>query len=243
MLSWWCMLEWFGVFVWLNEGSNGFGKRRLWFCGATAMVLRFLNFSPCPPLLCLVMGFSFEQSTSKLRRVVLLLRAPVTSPNKHSEWAIRVLILNARLSCFRNPSDVRESILREMEKERIREEIIAAEIARKQLLEAEVRREMMLEREMALRRAEGFSFFSGSASVSAMLFEPRLSLLGQSEGRLLEERLALSLEERLGYRAPRGIGGFETFPFHRNSEPKISEVKPPPEVSKEKVIFLVLFCS
>ncbi|PSS21039.1 Zinc finger RNA-binding protein [Actinidia chinensis var. chinensis] len=169
-------------------------------------------------------------------------RPPPSSTSYFAEQALRVGYSGPNpersIELFRNPSDVRESILREMEKERIREEIIAAEIARKRLLEAEVRREMMLEREMALRRAEGFSFFSGSASVSTMLFEPRLSLLGQSEGRLLEERLALSLEERLGYRVPRGIGGFETFPFHRNSEPKISEVKPPPEVSKEKVIFL-----
>uniref|UniRef100_A0A5B7CBP8 C2H2-type domain-containing protein n=1 Tax=Davidia involucrata TaxID=16924 RepID=A0A5B7CBP8_DAVIN len=143
---------------------------------------------------------------------------------------------------FRNPSDVREAIQREVEKERIREEIIAAEITRKRLLEAEVRREMLMEREMALRggAAGGFSFLSAAAaSVStAMLFEPRLSILHQAEGRSLEEKLAWSLEERLGYSARREIGSMETLPFQRNVEPKISEVKPLPEVSKEKVIFL-----
>ncbi|XP_057508484.1 uncharacterized protein LOC130791363 [Actinidia eriantha] len=131
---------------------------------------------------------------------------------------------------FRNPSDVREAIQRELEKERIREEIIAAEIARKRMLEEEVRREMMLEREMALLRADRLSLFSGSSS----LFEPRFSRLTQSEGRSLEERLALSLEQRLGYQGRPAIGGFETMPFQRSSEPKITEVKSPSEVSKEK---------
>ncbi|CAL5399536.1 unnamed protein product [Camellia sinensis] len=130
---------------------------------------------------------------------------------------------------FRNPNDVREAIQRELEKQRIREEIVAGEIARKRLLEAEVRREMLMEREMALRGAERFSLFSGSAAVSAMQFEPRLSLLHQSDGRSLEERLALSLEDRLGYQARRGNGGFGTFSFQHNAEPKISEVKTPSE--------------
>ncbi|KAL7237514.1 hypothetical protein ACSBR2_003753 [Camellia fascicularis] len=135
---------------------------------------------------------------------------------------------------FRNPNDVREAIQRELEKQRIREEIVAGEIARKRLLEAEVRREMLMEREMALRGAERFSLFSGSAAVSAMQFEPRLSLLHQSDGRSLEERLALSLEDRLGYQARRGNGGFGTFSFQHNAEPKISEVKTPSEGKPEE---------
>ncbi|THG04336.1 hypothetical protein TEA_011048 [Camellia sinensis var. sinensis] len=131
---------------------------------------------------------------------------------------------------IRNPSNVREAIQRELEKERIREEIIATEIVRKRMLEAELRREMALAREMALRRGEGFSTFSAQ---SAMRFEPRLSLLHQSEGRFLEERLALSLEERLGYQAHHSVGGFEMMRFTRNAEPKISEIMPPSEVSTE----------
>ncbi|XXG58634.1 hypothetical protein AAC387_Pa04g0899 [Persea americana] len=53
---------------------------------------------------------------------------------------------------------IRESVRRELEKERIREEIIAGEILRKRELEEEVRRELWYEREVALRRqAEQFS--------------------------------------------------------------------------------------
>ncbi|XP_057514490.1 uncharacterized protein LOC130796196 [Actinidia eriantha] len=139
---------------------------------------------------------------------------------------------------FRNPIDVREGIQRELEKERIREEIIAAEIARKSMLEAEVRREMMLETEMALRRADGLSLFAGSSS----LFGSRFSRLNQSEGRSLEERLASSLEQKLGYQGRPAMEGFQTMPFQRCSEPKITEIKSPSEVSKEKenekIIFL-----
>ncbi|XP_059635714.1 uncharacterized protein LOC132277889 isoform X2 [Cornus florida] len=125
-------------------------------------------------------------------------------------------------------NDVREAILREIEKERIREEIIAEEISRKRLLEAEVRREMLMEREMALRRADGISFLPPAPGASSSTwFEPRLSVLHQSDGRLLEERLALSLEERLSYSTRREIGGLETVPFHRKVEPKISEIVEP----------------
>ncbi|MFS7935507.1 putative deoxyribodipyrimidine photo-lyase transcription factor C2H2 family [Helianthus anomalus] len=53
---------------------------------------------------------------------------------------------------IRRRFEMRESIRRELEKERIREEIIAEEMARKRLLEAEVRRELMMERQMAMRR-------------------------------------------------------------------------------------------
>ncbi|KAF5445681.1 hypothetical protein F2P56_034717 [Juglans regia] len=56
---------------------------------------------------------------------------------------------------MRNPNDVREAIQREIEKERIREEIIVADIARRRLLEEEVRREVMMEREIAMRRLTG----------------------------------------------------------------------------------------
>ncbi|KAM0021069.1 putative deoxyribodipyrimidine photo-lyase transcription factor C2H2 family [Helianthus debilis subsp. tardiflorus] len=56
---------------------------------------------------------------------------------------------------IRRRFEVRESIRRELEKERIREEIIAEEMARKRLLEAEVRSELMMERQMAMRRGGG----------------------------------------------------------------------------------------
>ncbi|XP_015892308.1 uncharacterized protein LOC107426596 [Ziziphus jujuba] len=61
---------------------------------------------------------------------------------------------------MRNHIDYWEAIVREREKERIREEILATEIAKRRVLEAEVRRELaVLEREMAIRRGgpEGLS--------------------------------------------------------------------------------------
>ncbi|KAI8570319.1 hypothetical protein RHMOL_Rhmol01G0025300 [Rhododendron molle] len=139
---------------------------------------------------------------------------------------------------IRNPNPMHpmhEAVQRELEKEQIREEIIAAEKARRRALEEEVRREMMLEREMALRRGggDGFTNFSG--------FEPRHSVMQhQFEGRSLEERIVSAIEERFsngGRRAGIG-GGFETVPFQRIAEPKVTEVKPTSEVCKEKVIFL-----
>ncbi|KAI3801711.1 hypothetical protein L1987_29824 [Smallanthus sonchifolius] len=50
-----------------------------------------------------------------------------------------------------------EAIWREFEKERIREEIIAEEVARRWLLEAEVRHELMIEHEMAMKSGGGIS--------------------------------------------------------------------------------------
>ncbi|KAL6973817.1 hypothetical protein U1Q18_028001 [Sarracenia purpurea var. burkii] len=141
----------------------------------------------------------------------------------------------------RSSSHVREAVRRELEKQQIREEIIAEEMARRRVLEAEVRRELSLEREIAMRRADGMPLFPGTASSSssAMLFESRMPLLHQCEGRSLEERLALSLEERVCYEARRGIGAIETLPFQRNAERKITLVEPQSEVTKEKVVFLV----
>ncbi|OAY46888.2 uncharacterized protein LOC110618338 isoform X2 [Manihot esculenta] len=56
-----------------------------------------------------------------------------------------------------------QTLLREIEKERIRQEIIAEEIARRRVLEAEVRRELMMERELPMRLGigDGGSSFDG----------------------------------------------------------------------------------
>lgn len=51
----------------------------------------------------------------------------------------------------------REAIQRELEKEMIREKIIAEEVERFHVLEAEVRRELMIGREMmAMKRRSGY---------------------------------------------------------------------------------------
>ncbi|GFS31431.1 hypothetical protein Acr_00g0017250 [Actinidia rufa] len=60
--------------------------------------------------------------------------------------------------------------------------------------------------------------------------DSRFSRLNQSEGRSLEERLALSLEQKLGYQGRPMMEGFQTMPFQRSSEPKITEIKSPSEL-------------
>lgn len=70
-------------------------------------------------------------------------------------------------------------IERQLEKEKIREEIMAAE--RRRLLEAEVRRELMLERDIAMRRA---------ASADGLAFDHHPRLLHHS---LDHDRFATSL--------------------------------------------------
>ncbi|KAK2992951.1 hypothetical protein RJ640_007333 [Escallonia rubra] len=139
---------------------------------------------------------------------------------------------------YRSSNDVREAIQREIEKERIREEIIAAEVDRRRMLEEEVRRELRMEREFGCRRPGRFAFPRGVP-------RPPPSALG---GRSLEERIALSLEHRLGYSSllprPREAGSNLVVPFQASAELKTSEVKPlAEEVSKKKVIFLILSTS
>ncbi|XP_071909103.1 uncharacterized protein [Coffea arabica] len=141
---------------------------------------------------------------------------------------------------IRNRLDVREAIQRELEKERIREEIIAAE---RQALEAEVRREMMMERELAIRARRGrvdafdrFSFPFGGA----MEFQPRDVLFLHNKGQSLEERIAMSLEERLGMRERHETGRLGMVPLqHGSIEPKIKEfMSSPADVKKDKIVIL-----
>ncbi|KAF3452942.1 hypothetical protein FNV43_RR03375 [Rhamnella rubrinervis] len=74
---------------------------------------------------------------------------------------------------MRNPNELQDLILRE----RIREEIIAVEIAKRRVLEAEVRRELAyLEREMAMLRGAP-ERSSLEDQWAAMRFEPRLPLV------------------------------------------------------------------
>ncbi|KAL2502454.1 uncharacterized protein Fot_36302 [Forsythia ovata] len=139
------------------------------------------------------------------------------------------------------PHDLHEPILREIEKQRIREEIIISEIARRRVLEAEVRRELMLERELALRRGEdGFPF--GPSSGIGYDSTIRLPLLGmRSEGRPLEERVAMPHKEKERQNGRHENGELQTLPFQRcSTEPRISEVKPVSEEGKEKEKIVLL---
>ncbi|XP_055822925.1 uncharacterized protein LOC129891552 isoform X2 [Solanum dulcamara] len=138
------------------------------------------------------------------------------------------------------PTNMREAIQREIEKERIKEEIIAEEIARRHMLELEVRRELMMERQLAKQSGEGLSSFSSPV----MSFSPTLPLLKQqSVVRSVEERIAGSLEDRMGrgisvsrLGARNEIGRLEIVPFEeriseipfqqRSVEPKICALKP-----------------
>uniref|UniRef100_A0A2N9FLT2 Uncharacterized protein n=1 Tax=Fagus sylvatica TaxID=28930 RepID=A0A2N9FLT2_FAGSY len=121
-----------------------------------------------------------------------------------------------------NPNGPREAILqRELEKERIREEIIAAEITRRRVLEAEVRRELMMEREMAMKR---------------------LTAMGSSAegGSLLEYRLAMHQYD--GFAFPGRISAFDMFQMPLQlPEAMPLNVKQPSEINKDKLIVLGTF--
>ncbi|KAL3331672.1 hypothetical protein AABB24_032335 [Solanum stoloniferum] len=166
------------------------------------------------------------------------------------------------------PANMREAIWREIEKEKIKEEIIAEEIARRRMLELEVRRELMMERQLAQQSGEGLSPFSSPA----MSFSPTLPFSKQQTVvTSVEERIARSLEDRMGrglsvsrLGARNEIGRLEIAPFEeripeipfqqRSVEPKnsalkpvshssvpmISELQSPLEPSKEKDKIILL---
>ncbi|XP_056692552.1 uncharacterized protein [Spinacia oleracea] len=139
------------------------------------------------------------------------------------------------------PKDIRESIQRELEKEKIRAEIIAEEVYRRRILEEEVRREMMFEREMAMRRGEGEFGFG-----SSMRFETRVPLLTN-----FEHPIGVLPHQEVGFL------GSQTLPFQRDPVvarsvdvdgngfslgvrlKEIKEIKgSASEVNKEKVLIL-----
>ncbi|KAF6172804.1 hypothetical protein GIB67_034656 [Kingdonia uniflora] len=73
-----------------------------------------------------------------------------------------------------NPLSFREAAIREIEKEKIRQEIIATEmsgLSKRAVLEAEVRREMAIERDFGLHRIDGFPLVE-----PLMLGSPRMRL-------------------------------------------------------------------
>ncbi|KAL7093290.1 hypothetical protein ACP275_11G031700 [Erythranthe tilingii] len=101
-----------------------------------------------------------------------------------------------------NPRNTSEAIEIELEKERIREEMIMQEIRKRLYFEDEVKRNQLVEGESALRRWG--PFFSSPKMVFKS--QTRIPL---AHGRSLEERIAISLEEkiRLNGRFHRGSAG------------------------------------
>ncbi|RZC87229.1 hypothetical protein C5167_007861 [Papaver somniferum] len=140
-------------------------------------------------------------------------------PNSHNnnyftEQAMRAGYLNngiVRTDFFGNSDPVREAIQREIEKERIREEIIAAELIRKRALEAEVRREMAMEREL------GFPLLSNSLHFQHNNHNLNNQVIDTSSR--LQDRFSISLRPE--------VGSFDRLPFQRHPEAvKITELKP-----------------
>ncbi|XP_043707746.1 uncharacterized protein LOC122657056 isoform X2 [Telopea speciosissima] len=143
------------------------------------------------------------------------------------------------------------AIQRELEKERIRDEIIAEE---RRALELEVRRELLLERELALQRrahSHGFSLMASSASM--LRADQRLSMMIHPEGGTkLDESFAAfptraevvkhqaegaRLEDTLSLPPPSEVGPLEKLPLQRSAEPRVGDVKPLPDVGKTQVLF------
>ncbi|XP_073307062.1 uncharacterized protein [Primulina huaijiensis] len=141
---------------------------------------------------------------------------------------------------YPHPRDIHDVIQEEIEKGRIREEIIMSEIVRRRVLEAEVRRELTMEREIALR--QGIDWFPfGSSPVMGLESPMRPSLLvTKAEGWSAEERLGMALEDKEKLKRSEN-GGSETLPFQRGTaDLKISEVNPASEGHKGKErIFLL----
>lgn len=125
------------------------------------------------------------------------------------------------------------AIHREIEKERIRQEIIMSEILRMRALEAEVRRELMVERELALRGGnKGFHF--GSASSMRSDLPMRLPFV-EAEGRFLEERMMLSFTQMNNLSNRRESRLSESLQFQSASDDNVrSLVKPVLEGVREK---------
>ncbi|KAB1211963.1 hypothetical protein CJ030_MR5G023729 [Morella rubra] len=120
---------------------------------------------------------------------------------------------------MRNPNDFREAIQWELEKDRIREEILVAEIVRRRVIEAEVRRELMMEREMVMQK-----------------------LTATAVGLSVEERLAMRLDSRLPLLHPldcsvlrRLSSQFDMFPMPRLPDAMGFDIKPPSKINKDKL--------
>ncbi|KAK9130347.1 hypothetical protein Sjap_010834 [Stephania japonica] len=110
------------------------------------------------------------------------------------------------------------AIQRQIEKERIRQEIIAAEIIRRRELEMEVRRELAMEREMALRRGDRGGCSRGLSLGMWPQDTARFpALLGRNRDDIVsDERTAV----------PSGnieVGSLNRLPFQRPEAPKVGD--------------------
>ncbi|KAH9806343.1 c2h2-type domain-containing protein [Citrus sinensis] len=133
-----------------------------------------------------------------------------------------------------NPRDF-NTIQREIEKERIRHEIITAENLRRRLLEEEVRRELMMEREMA------------RASEMGLSMDERLSMQLHSRYPLMHQLNNRWLEDRFPFPGSRGMGfGHDVLPrtLPQFSDAMKDEIRNALEVNKkDKLIMLNSFQS
>ncbi|KAK2646804.1 hypothetical protein Ddye_021999 [Dipteronia dyeriana] len=98
------------------------------------------------------------------------------------------------------------TIQREIEKEKIRLEIIAAENVRRRLLEEEVRRELMMERETAARGSSETGLSTEESHTTQL--DSRFPFTHKLGNRLLEDRLAFPESPNLGF----GPFGLEMLP-------------------------------
>lgn len=126
--------------------------------------------------------------------------------------------------------------LREMEKQRIREEIIAEDFMRRRVLEAEVRMEMMMEREMAMRKAVDLRVPYGERF--PMQLEHRAPYVPQYRNRWVEEEPPPPHSGRWERRSYRGELLELPEPRPRPRPPSPDVRAPPPERKNEKLIML-----
>ncbi|KAL6221543.1 hypothetical protein ACLB2K_004939 [Fragaria x ananassa] len=131
-----------------------------------------------------------------------------------------------------HPNNARDALQRQMEKDRIREEILAAEMARRRVLEAEVRRELMMEREIAMKKAvgDGLGFEDPFGPMQqAQSFDHRVGFSSRSSSPLamvprLPEPVPDNLEVNEELTAPAGRPEL-------NNEKLIVLAKPNPDLS------------
>ncbi|KAI3941888.1 hypothetical protein MKW98_009098 [Papaver atlanticum] len=135
----------------------------------------------------------------------------------------------ARISELMRNSNSVELFQREVEKRRIREEIIAAEIIRRQTLEAEVRRELAMERGLGFQRDEGLSLMTNSSCLP-MWSDQKSSLVHHINHSPDDSR---AFDERVSFLSGQQVGRIENSPFQRH--PDAAKVT---DINKGPVLFI-----